>query len=457
MWNEELLLTTATAKRLYREVAAALPVIDFHNHLAAADLAEDRRFGDLCELWVAPDPYKHRAMRICGVPERLITGDAAPEEKFRAWAETLPKLAGNPLYHWAQLELKRVFDIDEALTPATADAIRARANALLARPEFSARNLLKRFNVVYSAPCAALSDRVDFFAEVPGTVPSLRGDDIVAPTREFVRKLAETAGEEIGDYAGFRRAVIKRLDDFHAAGCTIADHALDDGFRYFAVSGAEAAELFETAMSGGLSAGAAAKLASALLDLLIGEYAKRNWMLQLHIGAHRRTSTRLRRAAGAAGGFAGIGHTCDLDSLVRLLDAAECGKHGLPRTVLYTLNPADHAAFAVLAGSFPGDGVRGKVQLGPAWWYCDHLDGMRDQFSKAAAYGVLSQFIGMTTDSRSPLSFVRHEYFRRAFCGWLGELAERGEMPDDAETLRGLVRAVCFENAKQYIGVNCNV
>ena len=154
-----------------------------------------------------------------------------------------------------------------------------------------------------------------------------------------------------------------------------------------------------------------------------------------------------------AGGFAGIGHTCDIDSLVTLLDDAECGEHGLPRTILYTLNPADHAAFAVLAGAFAGDGAPGKVQLGPAWWYCDHLEGMRDHFEKAAAYGVLSQFIGMTTDSRSLLSFVRHEYFRRAFCGWLGEKAERGEMPDDFETLRGLVRAVCFENAKTYIGV----
>ena len=453
MWNEELLLTTAVGRRLYHEVAAALPVIDFHNHLAVADLAADRRFDDLYALWVAPDHYKHRAMRICGVPERLISGDAPADEKFRAWAETLPKLAGNPLYHWTQSELKRVFGIDAALSPASADAIRARANELLATPEFSARQILKRFNVVYSAPCAAPTDSLDGFNEIPGTAPSFRGDELVSPTVESVRKLAAITGEEIGDYAGFRRAVMKRLDDFHAVGCRIADHALDDGFRYAAVGEDRAAALFGRLFDGTLADGDRPMLASAVLQMLMGEYAKRNWLLQLHIGAHRRTSTRLRRTLGMAGGFAGIGHPCDIDSLVTLLDDAECGEHGLPRTILYTLNPADHAAFAVLAGAFAGDGAPGKVQLGPAWWYCDHLEGMRDHFEKAAAYGVLSQFIGMTTDSRSLLSFVRHEYFRRAFCGWLGTKAERGEMPDDFATLSGLVRAVCYENAQNYIGV----
>ena len=453
MWNEEILLTTALGRKLYHEVAAALPVIDFHNHLAVADLAADRRFDDLCTLWVAPDHYKHRAMRICGIPERLISGDAAPDEKFRAWAATLPKLAGNPLYHWTQFELKRVFGIDAALSPATADAIRSRANELLATPEFSARKLLKRFNVVYSAPCAAPTDALDGFKSIPGTVPSFRGDELVFPTVESVRKLAAITGEKIDDYAGFRCAVMKRLDDFHAVGCRIADHALDDGFHYIPVDESAAAALFRRLLGGTLADAERPALASAILKMLMAEYAKRSWLLQLHIGAHRRTSTRLRRTLGMAGGFAGIGHTCDIDSLVTLLDDAECGTCGLPRTILYTLNPADHAAFAVLAGAFAGDGVPGKVQLGPAWWYCDHLEGMRDHFEKAAAYGVLSQFIGMTTDSRSLLSFVRHEYFRRAFCGWLGEKAERGEMPDDFETLRGLVRAVCFENAKTYIGV----
>ena len=453
MWNEELLLTTAVGRKLYHEVAETLPVIDFHNHLAVADLAADRRFADLYTLWVAPDHYKHRAMRICGVPERLISGDAPADEKFRAWAETLPKLAGNPLCHWTQFELKRVFGIEEALSPATADAIRSRANELLTSPEFSARQLLKRFNVVYSAPCAAPTDALDGFKSIPGTVPSFRGDELVSPTVESVRKLAAVTGVEVGDFAGFRRAIMKRLDDFHAVGCRIADHALDDGFRYLPVDENAAAALFRRLLEGALADAERSLLTSAILKMLLGEYAKRGWLLQLHIGAHRRTSTRLRKTLGMAGGFAGIGHSCDIDSLVTLLDDAECGTHGLPRTILYTLNPADHAAFAVLAGAFAGDGVPGKVQLGPAWWYCDHLEGMRDHFEKAAAYGVLSQFIGMTTDSRSLLSFVRHEYFRRAFCGWLGTKAERGEMPDDIEVLSGLVRAVCYENAKTYIGV----
>ena len=452
MWNEELLLTTDTARTLYHEVAAELPIIDFHNHLDAAALAEDRRFDDLHALWVAPDPYKHRAMRICGVPERLITGDAAPEEKFAAWAATLPKLAGNPLHHWSQLELKRVFDIDDELTPASAANIRARAEGVLASGGLSMRGILKKFDVAYCAPCAGINDRISAFETIPEAVPSLRGDDLIAPARKFADDLAAASGMKVGNYPEFRDAVRRRIDAFHEAGCRIADHALDDGFRYVRVGENEATELFRRSVDGTLPAEAGHKLAAAILDMLIGEYAKRNWILQLHIGAHRRTSTRLRNLAGRAGGFAGIGHACDIASLVSLLDAAECGDSGLPRTILYTLNPADHAVLAVLAGSFPGDGVPGKVQLGPAWWYCDHLDGMRDHFEKTAAYGVLSQFIGMTTDSRTPLSFVRHEYFRRAFCAWLGEKAKRGEMPNDTETLRGIVRAVCFENAKKYIG-----
>ena len=453
MWNEELLLTTGTSRTLYHEVAEHLPIVDFHNQLSAADLVADRRFDDLYDLCVASDPYKHRAMRICGVPERLITGDALPGEKFAAWAATLPKLAGNPLYHWSQLELKRVFGIDDELIPASAENIRDRAGKVLAAERLSMRSILKKFDVAYCAPCFGINDRVAALGSIPEAVPSLRGDDLLAPTRKFVDGLAASSGLAVSGYPGFRDAVMRRLDDFDDAGCRIADHALDDGFRYISVGESEAAELFAKALDGTLTAEAGNKLTSAILDFLIGECAKRNWILQLHIGAHRRTSTRLRRLAGAAGGFAGIGHACDIASLASMLDAAECGAHGLPRTILYTLNPADHAALAVLAGSFPGDGVPGKLQLGPAWWYCDHLDGMRDQFEKTAAYGVLSQFIGMTTDSRTPLSFARHEYFRRAFCGWLGERAERGEMPDDMDALRMLVRAVCFENAKNYIGV----
>ena len=453
MFNENFLLKSPLARQLY-DAVKDLPVIDFHNHLTVTDLASDRQFSNIAELWVMSDPYKHRSMRICGVPEKFITGDASPREKFDVWAATLPKLMGNPLYHWSKLELKRIFDIEEALTPETADMIWDRCNNLLQEKSFSALSLLKRFNVVYSAPCAALNDNETVFNEIPGSVPSLRGDDMLLPTGNFTQKLAEKSDMPVNDLNSFMQAVTARLDAFHAVGCRIADHSLDNGFVYRSVSDSVAAELFAKCRNdaSALTADEKMALASAILKKLAGEYSRRNWMLLLHIGAQRFTSSRLRAAAGPAGGFAAIGHTCDTAALALMLDDMESAPDGLPRTVLFTLNPADHAAFSVLSGSFPGDGVKGKVQLGPAWWWCDHIFGMRDGFESAAAFGVLSQFIGMTTDSRSILSFVRHEYFRRVFCAWLAEKAANDEMPTDLEILIPLAKAVCFENASNYLG-----
>ena len=453
MFNEKFLLKSPLARQLY-DAVKDLPVIDFHNHLTVTDLASDRQFSNIAELWVMSDPYKHRSMRICGVPEKFITGDASPREKFDVWAATLPKLMGNPLYHWSKLELKRIFDIEEALTPETADMIWDKCNKLLQEKSFSALSLLKRFNVVYSAPCAALNDNETVFNEIPGSVPSLRGDDMLLPTVNFTQKLAEKSDMPVNDLNSFMQAVTARLDAFHAVGCRIADHSLDNGFVYRSVSDSVAAELFAKCRNdaSALTADEKMALASAILKKLAGEYSRRNWMLLLHIGAQRFTSSRLRAAAGPAGGFAAIGHTCDTAALALMLDDMESAPDGLPRTVLFTLNPADHAAFSVLSGSFPGDGVKGKVQLGPAWWWCDHIFGMRDGFESAAAFGVLSQFIGMTTDSRSILSFVRHEYFRRVFCAWLAEKAANDEMPTDLEILIPLAKAVCFENASNYLG-----
>lgn len=453
MFNENFLLKSPLARQLY-DAVKDLPVIDFHNHLTVTDLASDRQFSNIAELWVMSDPYKHRSMRICGVPEKFITGDASPREKFDVWAATLPKLMGNPLYHWSKLELKRIFDIEEALTPETADMIWDKCNKLLQEKSFSAVSLLKRFNVAYSAPCAALNDNVEIFNDIPGNVPSLRGDDMLLPTGNFTQKLAEKSNMPVNDLNSFMQAVTVRLDAFHAVGCRIADHSLDNGFVYRSVSDSVAAELFAKCRNdaSALTADEKMALASAILKKLAAEYSRRNWMLLLHIGAQRFTSSRLRAAAGPAGGFAAIGHTCDTAALALMLDDMESAPEGLPRTVLFTLNPADHAAFSVLSGSFPGDGVKGKVQLGPAWWWCDHIFGMRDGFESAAAFGVLSQFIGMTTDSRSILSFVRHEYFRRVFCAWLAEKAANDEMPADLEILIPLAKAVCFENASNYLG-----
>ena len=441
MPTENFLLPDPTALRLY-DAVKFFPVIDWHNHLSAKNLACDRKYADLTELWVAADPYKHRAMRICGVPEKLITGDASPFEKFRAWSTILPQLAGNPLYHWSQLELQRVFGIEEPLDPASAEKIWNSANEKLADPGFSAQGLLKKFNVEYAAPCAALSDDLSVFSGLGGVVPSLRGDDLFSLTSPLF--------EQSETLADFRSRLESRLREFHASGCRFADHALDSGFTYVLDDGKND-ERFIQFKQKNLPEGEHNALACEILRTLGGFYAERGWTLQLHIGALRQTSSRLRAAAGPAGGYSGIGSSCDIRSLVSLLDDLEKSEAGLPRVILYTLNPADHAMFAVLAGSFPGDGERGKVTLGPAWWYSDHIRGMRDCFENIAAYGVLSVFPGMTTDSRSLLSFVRHEYFRRVFCGWLAEKAGRGELPTDFAILKDLAEKICYHNAKAII------
>jgi glucuronate isomerase len=396
--HDDFLLKTQTARRLYHEFAEGLPIIDYHSHLDPRDLADDRAFENITQLWLASDPYKHRAMRIAGVPERLITGDASDREKFDAWAATVPQTLGNPLFHWTALELKRYFGIGEMLSSENAGRVWEMSNEKLRSPEFTARQLIARANV----ECLCTSDRL--------------GDDLepharLAKSDFTTRVLPSLRDAETAD--------VSRLDHFHKHGCRLADHAVVD-------------------------------FNEERLRALGCEYGRRGWIMQLHIGAQRQTSTRLRNLAGPAGGYATIGNSCDIASLCRFLDDLE--KAGcLPRTILYPLNPADNAALATLTGSFAEDGVRGKIQLGPAWWYSDHALGIRAQLDTLASYGLLSTFIGMTTDSRSLLSMTRHEYFRRVLCDWLGDQVEAGAMPDDEKPIGRLVRAIAYENAKSWV------
>lgn len=451
--DENYLLTTLLSRRLYHEYAKILPIIDYHNHLNVSELFSDRPYGDLAELWLLSDPYKHRAMRICGVPEKYITGDARNFEKFQAWMAVLPKLMGNPLYDWSILELKRIFDID--LVPGVTDTLWLweQANQKLTDPAWSPKRLLSRFRVEYAAPCTRLIDDVGGFLKLENLAPSLRGDDVVAGDMGVVEDLESLTQVKIDTLEAYGRAISIRLDTFHQAGCRFADHALDDGFTYFADDGRNTRRFAALRRGEHLDDEEKRRLESRILELLAGEYARRGWTMQLHIGARRHTSSRLRALAGPAGGFAGIGHCCDVSSLTNMLDSFEKGSHGMPRIILFTLNPADNAVMAVLSGSYSQDGVAGKVQLGPAWWWCDHLQGMREVFETISAFSVLSVFIGMTTDSRSILSFVRHEYFRRALCGWLGDKAARGEFPEDIQVLKSLVEDVCYNNAKSVIGL----
>lgn len=458
--HENFLLRTKIARELFHESAGPLPIIDYHCHLDPRELARDRRFENLAQLWITSDPYKHRAMRIAGVAERLITGDASEREKFNAWAETVPQTLGNPLHHWTALELKRYFGIDEPLTPASADRIWTAANARLAEPGFTARGLLAQRGVA----CVCTSDRLlddlgshAALARAGGGLrvwPSLRADDIVAvESAEFpawVRALGSSGGGVIADYDAFRAALAERLDAFGGAGCKLSDHGLDD-FRYVPTDDALAASLFARRLGGEvLTPADLVRLRSGLLRFLGIEYARRGWSMQLHLGAQRRTSSRLRQLAGPAGGYSGIGKGTDVPSLVAWLDELEAAG-ALPRTMLYPLNPADFAPLAVLSGSFVREGAPAHVQLGPAWWFNDHAAGMRAQLEAMANYGLLSAFVGMTTDSRSLLSMVRHEYFRRVLCDWIGEQVERGALPDDPVQLGGLVRAISHDNARRLL------
>jgi glucuronate isomerase len=455
--GKDFLLRTPLAWQLYHECAASQPIIDYHNHLSAAKLATDRMFETLTELWVAHDPYKHRVMRIAGVPEALITGNATtPREKFDAWAATVPKTLGNPLAHWTALELDRVFGIREPLSPKSADRIWNEANEKLQLPEFSARKLLSRFNVSCICTSDGLLEDLGTHRKLAGSdypvrvFPSLRGDDILSMEGTWLERLGDVTGITIHSFEAFCEAVRQRLDAFDALGCRLADHALDT-FEYVPTKETTAANLFARRMlSKTFSESDALKLRSVILGFLGREYGRRGWIMQLHLGAQRRTSSRLRRLVGPAGGYAASGNVCNVNSLCRFLDDLEFGGY-LPRTLLYTLNPAENAVLATLTGSYAQDGMAGKVQFGPAWWYNDHALGIRHHLETLANYGLLSTFIGMTTDSRSFLSMVRHEYFRRVLCDTLGEWAERGIVPNEFSALEPLVRAVTHGNAQEMV------
>jgi len=457
MISKDFLLTNHTARVLFERVAV-LPVIDFHNHIDPQPLSENMRFENIYQLWVRNDPYKHRAMRIYGLPEELITGTRASDyEKFAAWAQCMMHTAGNPLFHWSCMELQQVFGIAELLKPANAQHIWEKANALLATDGFGALDILKRFNVESLCTSDDLLDDLAHHALLRDQqrgiecLPSLRADSIVAFHPDWIARLQTVSGVEVSDLESYKNAVINRLDFFDLAGCLLSDHSLDSGFRYITTQEPEASALFVKVLHGqSLGPEQLIRLQSHLLHFLGRQYSVRRWKMQLHIGANRFTSTHLRRRLGPAGGYASIGNTADVHSVSRLLDDLDI-QNNLPKTILYTLNPADNAVFASLTGSFSEDGVRGKVQFGPAWWYNDHHEGIVQQLLTLSAYGLLSTSIGFTTDSRSILSFSRHEYYRRILCNLIGTWVQEGKLPDDPEFLGQLVADISYNNIKHWI------
>ena len=423
-----------------------LPIVDWHNHLDMQMLAEDSPLGSLYEVWVKSDPYKHRAMRICGEPERVITGDAEEGEKWAAWMRTLPKLVGNPLFAWARMELRFLFgagNFSHAETQRRGDGWwRSVENVSLVG--WTPSKMLKRFNVEYLSPCV---DGKWIMENGKCRMMGSRHARHDNSAFSIVPSLRMNAGDAVSE---------ETLERFHAAGCRVVDISVDD----------------VSALHSQFS----------ILHSQLAFAAAHGWTMLLHLGALRGTSSRLRAVAGPAGGFAGMRAPVDPTAVAAFLDrleasenifsrrAAEPQRRGgsldeklcvsvplreintsLPRTILLSLNPEAHAQLAVLAGSFVEDGVPGKVQLGPAWWWCDHEEGIRDVLEKNAAYGVLSTFVGMTTDSRSLLSFVRHDYFRRVLCKWVADKVASGAFPDDESLLRPMLENVCYRNAHDMV------
>ncbi len=462
--DENFLLGTRHARRLYNEYARDMPIFDFHCHLAARDIAENRGFGSITEAWLGGDHYKWRALRACGVAERLITGDAPPEEKFRAWADHVPATIGNPLYHWTHLELRRYFGITELLGPGTAEGIYRRCNALLAREEFRVRGLLTRMKVRVLCTTDDPVDSLEHHARLrddalfPVTVvPTFRPDaatDVRDPAafNAWTDRLAAAAGMDIRGWQDFIAALQRRHDFFHEMGCRASDHGVEEPFADVC-SPQEAERILLSVRAGNTPSPEEARaFASAVALELARADAKKRWVMQLHMGALRGVSTRAAERIGANTGFDSIGDFSLARPLARFLDRLDREGH-LPKTVLYCLNPADNAVLATMIGNFPEENVRGKMQFGAAWWFNDQMHGMEEQMRVLADMGLLSRFIGMVTDSRSFLSFPRHEYFRRILCARLGAAVDAGELPADFALLGGIVRDVCWNNAERFFGI----
>ena len=461
--HEDFLLQTPTARRLYHQFAEPEPILDYHNHLSPREIAENRQFRNVAEIWLEGDHYKWRALRANGVAEEFCTGTAEPFAKFRAWAATVPATLGNPLYHWTHLELKRYFGIDELLNESTAERIWNRANEQLATPALTTQGILKKFGV--KALCTT-DDPTDDLRHHQALAksnfevkiyPAFRPDKALAvhePKQfiEWVSKLQQASNVEIVSLANFLAALEARHKFFHEQGCRLSDHGLSQCSAEFCSEKA-AAQIFSKARAGETASPLEHAQFIAFLMVFFGRLdSQRGWVKQLHLGALRNTNARLLQQLGPDTGFDSIGDFPQAALLCAYLDRLD-RENALPKTVIYNVNPADNYAFAAMIGNFQDGTIPGKVQWGSAWWFLDQKEGMQWQMSTLANLGLLSRFIGMVTDSRSFMSFPRHEYFRRALCDLLGRQVENGELPDDDALVGGMIRNICYRNASSYLGL----
>jgi glucuronate isomerase len=478
--DNDFLLSTATARKLYHEAAAGEPIFDYHCHLIPQDIAENRRFPNLATMWLSGDHYKWRVMRANGVDERLVTGNGEPYDKFLEWADTVPRLIGNPLYHWTHLELRRYFDINEPFNPHSAPEIWKAVNERLANdPSLSVFGILKKFNVFAVGTTDDPADNLEWHQEIrtqnattTKILPSFRPERILNIEKpdfvQYITKLGKAADKSIQNLDDLLEVILSRIDFFHHNGCRISDHSMEY-VPYMTASSdpypARPAEvnfvkweqeikgIFTRALNGEeLNRWEIETWKTYILYFLGEEYANHGWAMQLHAGVIRNCNSTAFAALGPDTGFDAVDDfPMVTEKLTRFMDLLHFrGK--LPKTILYSLNPKDLYPMATIIGCFQEE-IPGKMQLGSAWWYLDHIDGMETQMRLLGNTGLLSRFVGMLTDSRSFLSYPRHEYFRRILCNILGTWVENGEIPDDFGLLGDMVRDISFRNARNYFNV----
>ncbi|TDN90354.1 D-glucuronate isomerase [Salegentibacter sp. 24] len=457
--EDDFLLENRYAKELYERYAENMPIIDYHCHLPVKDIAEDRQFKNLTEIWIAGDHYKWRAMRTLGVDEKYITGDGTDEEKFEKWAATIPYTLRNPLYHWTHLELQRYFGITDLLSEKNAKKIYTQCNSLLATQAYSTRNLLKKMNVKVVCTTDDPADDLKYHKKIAEdgfevqVLPTFRPDaflDIKSDAySSYLNKIGKQTEINIKDFNSLARAVEKRVDYFHQHRCRLSDHGLErmysDDF-----SEKEMNDLVKRKLAGEeINTEDAEKYQSALLLKLGAFYAKRNWTMQLHLGPVRDTNSKLLQQIGKDAGVDSIGDLNQAKPLAKFLDTLN-KKDALPKTILYNVNPSDNEVMATMAGNFMGNTTKGKIQHGSAWWFLDQKEGMEKQLNSLSNMGLISCFVGMLTDSRSFLSVPRHEYFRRVLCNLFGKDIEAKELPEDIEWIGKIIQDICYYNAEAY-------
>lgn len=457
--HDNFLLENKFAEELYHNYSKNQPIIDYHNHLSPALIAEDHQFANLTDVWIKGDHYKWRAMRTLGINENFITGNASDKDKFLQWGKTVPYTLRNPLYHWTHLELARYFGIDELLNEKSAERIYEDATAKLQTAEYSTQNLLRKVNAELVCTTEDPTDNLEHHKKIAAGNLDIKVSTAFRPDKviligtdnynSYLDSLAEVAGKEINSYQDLLEVLNDRLQFFHENGCRLSDHGLNQiYFEDFTDS--EIAQIFGRRRAGeNISAQDALKFQSAMLIFLAEKYHELGWVQQFHLGALRNNNARMHRILGPDTGWDSIGDFSQAEKLSAFLNRLDSNDK-LTKTIIYNLNPADNEVFATMIGNFNDGSVKGKVQLGSGWWFLDQKDGMTKQLNALSNMGLLSCFIGMLTDSRSFLSFPRHEYFRRLLCNILGDEMQRGEIPQDIELVGKMVSDISYFNAKEY-------